>query len=68
MKALIDAGANVNYVKPGTHLTALHWAAFNDDRFVVSYLMSQGALMYYSNNDETPLDIAGLCENYEVLQ
>ncbi len=31
VKALVEAGANVNFAKRGTELTPLHWAAFNND-------------------------------------
>jgi ankyrin repeat protein len=66
VKALVEAGANINYIKNRTNLTALHWAAFNDDKAVVKLLLRHGANLYYSSTDETPIDIAGLCENYDV--
>ena len=66
VKQLLEAGAKVNYVKPGTGLTALHWAAFNDDKVIVNFLLNNGASILCSSSDETPLDIAGLCEHYEV--
>jgi len=44
----------------------LHWAAYNDDVKVVKYLLERGAYMVYSANKETPIDIAGLCHNYDV--
>jgi ankyrin repeat protein len=40
--------ADVNFVKKGTNLTALHWAALNNDPTVVSYLLERGAKMQYS--------------------
>jgi ankyrin repeat protein len=49
--ALVKAGANVNYVKPSTNLTALHWAAFNNDREVIQYLLTKGAVMKLSAKD-----------------
>jgi ankyrin repeat protein len=42
---LVEAGAYVNYKKIGTGLTPLHWAAFNADRRVVNYLLSNGAIL-----------------------
>jgi ankyrin repeat protein len=39
VEILLEAGANVNHAKKVTKLTPLHWAAFNDDKKVVKYLM-----------------------------
>jgi ankyrin repeat protein len=63
---LIDKGANVNFVKDNTYLTPLHWAAFNDDPAVILHLLERGAEINFSSNDETPLDIGGLCDNHDV--
>jgi|LauGreDrversion4_2_1035121.scaffolds.fasta_scaffold273296_1 hypothetical protein len=35
VESLIKMGANVNFVKDRTQYTALHWAAFNNDKQVV---------------------------------
>ncbi len=65
--ALVGIGkANVNFVKDGTCLTALHWAALNDDSRVVDYLLKQGASMKFSNFEQTPIDVAGICTNLQV--
>lgn len=67
MKSLVEEGkADVNFIKKGTKLTALHWAALNNDPIVVSYLLTKGAKMEYSKQYQTPVDVAGLCENLEV--
>lgn len=66
VKLLVEAGADVNFQKMGTLMTALHWASFNDDRQVVLYLLNNNAKMLYDEKDETPLDLAGVCENEEV--
>ncbi len=63
---MVENGADVNYVKEKTSLTALHWAAFNDDPSVVLYLLEKGAKHNFSTEDETPIDIAGLCDNKNV--
>lgn len=47
-------------------MTALHWAAYNNDKRVASYLMKCGASLSYSFNNETPLDVAGYLENEDV--
>ena len=67
MKSLVEEGkADVNFIKKGTKLTALHWAALNNDPIVVSYLLTKGAKMEYSKQYQTPVDVAGLCSNLEV--
>jgi ankyrin repeat protein len=43
VKLLVETGADVNFVKKKTKLTALHWAAYNNDKIVVSFLMKHGA-------------------------
>lgn len=48
-------------------MTPLHWAAYNNDKRVASYLMKNGASLSYTYNNETPLDIAGYLENEEVI-
>jgi hypothetical protein len=68
VKSLIEEGkADVNFIKKGSQLTALHWAALNNDSIVVSYLLTKGAKMEYSKHYQTPVDVAGLCANLEVL-
>jgi ankyrin repeat protein len=67
VKSLVEEGkADVNLIKKGTKLTALHWAALNNDPIVVSYLLTKGAKMEYSKQYQTPVDVAGLCANLEV--
>jgi len=53
-------------MKDSSCLTALHWAALNDDNRVVQYLLSHGANMQYSNYQQTPLDVAGTSTNLQV--
>ena len=53
-------------MKDGTSLTALHWAALNDDFRVVQYLLSHGAKMQFSNYNQIPLDVAGTHNNLQV--
>lgn len=51
VKALVENGSNINYVKRVTKLSPLHWAAFNNDVEVVEYLLKKGAIQYYSRDD-----------------
>jgi ankyrin repeat protein len=53
-------------MKDSTSLTALHWAALNDDYRVVQYLLNHGANMQFSNYQQTPLDVAGTSINLQV--
>lgn len=66
VKQLIEAGANPNFQKCDTGYSPMHWAAFNDDLSVVSYLLKSKGVMTYSAKDETPIDVAGFCQNYGV--
>lgn len=66
MTLLVEAGANINYVKPNTKFTPLHWAAFNNDMKVVLYLLTHGARLLLSFMEETPLEVAGSADNEEV--
>ena len=49
-------------------MTALHFAAYNDDPDVVILLMKNGALQMKDNEGNTPVDFAGMCDNFEVLK
>ncbi len=66
VRDLVEKGADPNYVKQGTALTPLHWAALNDDGAVVEFLMTKKATMKFSNMLQTPIDVAGLCNNLDV--
>jgi len=67
VKALVPAGADVNFKKRVSHMTPLHWAAFNNDKDVVSYLIAHGAQQTASALRQTPMGIAGNCQNYSVI-
>lgn len=45
VKLLVEADADVNFKKHTTLLTPLHWAAFNEDRNTVLYLLQTGATL-----------------------
>ena len=45
VKHLVEAGADVNYNKQMTNFTALHWAAYNNDKNSVLYLLKHGAIL-----------------------
>lgn len=47
-------------------MTPLHWAAFNNDKEVVGYLLNHGATMTYAFDGQCALDIAGLAKNDDV--
>lgn len=48
-------------------MTALHWAAYNNDFKVVELLLSYGAKSQLNKDNNAPVDIAALCENWEVV-
>jgi uncharacterized protein len=43
VKLLVERGADLNYQHPMTKMTALHFAAYDDNKEMVSYLISKGA-------------------------
>jgi len=43
VKLLAERGADLNYKHPLTKMTAFHFAAYNDDKDMLSYLASKGA-------------------------
>ena len=49
-------------------MTALHWAAFNGDIATCRYLMEAGANIIFSEQDFTPIDIAGMCGYPELVE
>jgi len=43
VKLLVERGADLNYQHPMTKMTALHFAAYGDNKEMVAYLISKGA-------------------------
>eukprot|EP00347_Sterkiella_histriomuscorum_P001432 403372059 len=68
VKMLVEADADLNFRKSTTFLTPLHWAAFNEDKNSVLYLLQNGAILQRGFNLHTPLDIAGICDNKEIVE
>ena len=70
---LVKHGADVNVQSDIIKMTPLHWAAYNDDPNVVSYLLNKGAKLQFSRKsngdgtDATPVDIAGVCNNEDIV-
>ena len=48
-------------------MTALHWAAYNNDPESVRMLLEQGALSNLNSQNLTPVDIAARCDNWDVV-
>jgi ankyrin repeat protein len=67
VNAILDVkGANLDYQKPKTLLTALHWAALNNDIKVVKALLKAGATLKFSAMLQSPLSVAGEAQNMRV--
>lgn len=49
-------------------MTALHWAAYNDDSAVVKLLLEKGATSLCNNEDITPVDVAAVCLHWDTVQ
>lgn len=67
-QTLIENGADVNWIDPITGQTALHWAAYHDDVNLVNLLLQNKAKICISQNDFTPIDIAGFCDNVATVK
>ena len=67
-QALIENGADINWIDPITGQTALHWAAYHDDVNLVNLLLEKKAKIFISLNDFTPIDIAGFCDNVDTVK
>ena len=73
VKILKEHGADINVQSSTIKMTPLHWAAYNDDHALVSYLLGEGAQMKFSRaqrgegTDATAVDIAGTCDNETIV-
>ena len=65
---LVENGAEINLVDKISGMTPLHWAAYNDDSDLVKYLLKKGAKIKFSLENFTPIDIAGFCQNANVVK
>ena len=68
MKKLIDAGADINYKRYQTNMTAMHWLAYNNDIKAIKVLLDSGAdhlILSHANN--LPIDVAGTTPSYAVV-
>ena len=58
----------INAKNPNTGMTALHWAAFNDDQESVKLLLKFGAVSTFNKKMLSPCDIAARCLHYESVE
>lgn len=49
-------------------MTALHWAAYNDDLDVTKLLLSCNALQLLNIDGNAPVDIAAICNNWNIVK
>ena len=50
----------MNYCKPETKMTALHWLAYNNDSKAIQTLLKTGAdHLVFSHDENLPIDVAG---------
>ena len=60
IEIILDAGANANYCRERTKMTALHWLAHNNDRQAIQVLLEKGGNdLSFSYDNNLPIDIAG---------
>lgn len=65
---LIREGADVNIQNEFVKMTALHWAAYNDDARTTQLLIKSGAKSLFNIDKNTPVDIAAICENWTIVR
>jgi len=62
------AGTNVEYCRPTTQMTALHWLAYNNDGKAIEVMLKYQANHYAWTHDMMlPVDIAGTVPSYAAL-
>ena len=69
IEKLLEAGANPNYCKEVTKMTALHWLAYNNDSKAIEVLLNKGAdsqALSYDGN--MPIDVAGTKPSFDSLR
>ena len=65
---LLSAGAQSDVITPDTYMTPLHWAAYNGDELVIQELLEHNANPFIvSLMGRLPIDVAGSCRYYEVI-
>ena len=68
VKILLDAGANANYCKEETKMTALHWLSYNNDADAISVLLSKDAdNLLFSHDNNLPIDVAGTTPSLQSI-
>lgn len=55
VKLLVEKGADVNYLHPITKMSALDFAAFSNNKEMVDYLISKGAVVKKKMHHDIPL-------------
>ena len=65
---LVTAGADANYSRKTTRMTALHWLAFNNDERAIVRLLELGAdHLMMSHDGLLPIDVAGATPSFASL-
>ncbi len=68
MKLLVSAGADANYSRVATRMSALHWLAYNNDEAAIKQLLDQGAdHLVLSHDNLLPIDVAGTTPSFASL-
>ena len=51
-----------------THMTCMHWAAYNRDDQVIKWLLKEGSQPFkFSHMGRLAIDVAGSCKAWEVV-
>ena len=68
VEILLENGADCNIKTKKLSMTAMHWAAYNNDAKVIKLLIANGAKQIFNKENQTPADIAGLMGNVDALR
>ena len=66
-RRLNDKIADVNFMTDKLNMTPLHWAAYQSDEQMVELLLANGAVMVETKLGDTPVDMAGFCNEVDTV-
>ena len=69
IRALLNAGADMNKTRKETNMTAMHWLAHNNDPDAINELLKSGRAdhLILSHDNNLPIDIAGTTPSLESI-
>ena len=69
IEKLLEAGADPNYCKEATKMTAMHWLAYRNDGKAIDVLLRKGGDAFaLSHDNNLPIDVAGTTPSWDSLR